>query len=86
MSHGKSLYLKGSVSVDIGGRSEGFSAEEKLTTIKGHAQDVSVTKAEKAILGDLNAQIASKWKKKKAAGSAPDVTKKEVDWSYRTGK
>lgn len=86
MSHGKTLYLAGSVSVEIDGREQGFSAECKLTTIKGHAQSPEVTKPEKEIIDDINAQIASAWKKKKCQGEAPEVAKGDIDWNFRTAK
>jgi hypothetical protein len=86
MSHGKTLYLAGSVSVKIDGREQGFKSEASLAKIKSHAQNAEVSGPEKEIVDDLNFQISKEWKKKKCEGDAPEVTKDDVDWNYRTGK
>ncbi len=87
MSHGKKMYLTGSASVKIGTASKAFKAEEAYGLALGHGKVTgSSDKAAKNIVNDINAQIASAWKKAKLTGDAPEVTSGDVEWDTYSAK
>lgn len=85
MSHGKSVLLKGGTKKPIEmpkGKKSYFYAEAEVGIAYTHGKIAGdATKAEKAIVDDINVQIASQWKKEKGSGDAPEVTKDELEFS-----
>lgn len=87
MSHGKALHRKGEATVEFGKAKKTFSASEKVGLVKGHGDSFSTSKADKAIMNDINYQIAQAWKKDKAmTGDAPEVALKDIEWTVFTAK
>lgn len=87
MSHGKKMYLKGTATVDIGGRDKAFSSEESYGIALSHGKITGdPSKAQKNIVNDLNAQIQSAWKKAKLGGDAPEVDYDDIEWDTFSAK
>lgn len=86
MSHGKSVMLSGSTKKPIE-----FPNSKKKTYFKATAEvGIAYThgkiagdasKAETEIVNDINVQIDSAWKKDKAAGDSPEITKADLEFS-----
>ncbi len=87
MSHGKKMYLTGSVSVKIGEKLTGFKSDESYGLALGHGKVTGdSSKAATNILNDINAQIEKAWKKAKLSGDAPEVTSGDIEWDTYSAK